>query len=109
MENKNTKWILLFFLGSVWGSSFILMQLGLKGVNSIQLGALRILFAGIFLITIGFKQLTKIPSYKWKYIALTALCGTFVPAFLFLLELLPSMPFYRDVFLLIFSQHLHHI
>lgn len=87
MENKNTKWILLFFLGSVWGSSFILMQLGLKGVNSIQLGALRILFAGIFLITIGFKQLTKIPSYKWKYIALTALCGTFVPAFLFAIAL----------------------
>lgn len=87
MENKNTKWLLLFFLGSVWGSSFILMQLGLKGVNSIQLGALRILFAGIFLITIGFKQLTKIPSYKWKYIALTALCGTFVPAFLFAIAL----------------------
>ena len=87
MENKNIKWLLLFFLGSVWGSSFILMQLGLKGVNSIQLGALRILFAGIFLITIGFKQLTKIPSYKWKYIALTALCGTFVPAFLFAIAL----------------------
>lgn len=87
MESKNLKWILLFFLGSVWGSSFILMQLGLKGVNSIQLGALRILFAGIFLLLIGFKHLAKIPSYKWKYIALTSLCGTFVPAFLFAIAL----------------------
>ena len=63
------------------------MQLGLKGVNSIQLGALRILFAGIFLLLIGFKHLAKIPSYKWKYIALTSLCGTFVPAFLFAIAL----------------------
>jgi drug/metabolite transporter (DMT)-like permease len=59
------------------------MQLGLKGVNSIQLGSLRILFAAIFLIIVGFKQIPKIPLYKWKYIALTAICGTFIPAFLF--------------------------
>ena len=83
MENKNLKWILLFFLGAVWGSSFILMQLGLKGVTPIQLGALRIIFAGIFLLSIGFRKLPKIPSYKWKHIAVTALCGTFLPAFIF--------------------------
>jgi len=83
MENNTTKWFLLGFLGCVWGSSFILMQLGLKGVNSVQLGSLRILFAAIFLIIVGFKQISQIPSYKWKYIALTALCGTFIPAFLF--------------------------
>lgn len=83
MESKNLKWFLLILLGSVWGSSFILMQFGLKGVNSIQLGALRILFAGTFLLLIGFKHLTKIPSYKWKYIALTSLFGTFLPAFMF--------------------------
>ena len=59
------------------------MQLGLKGVNSVQLGSLRILFAAIFLIVVGFKQIPQIPLYKWKYIALTALCGTFIPAFLF--------------------------
>lgn len=83
MESKNLKWFLLILLGSVWGSSFILMQFGLKGVNSIQLGALRILFAGTFLLLIGFKHLAKIPSYKWKYIALTSLFGTFLPAFMF--------------------------
>ncbi len=83
MESKNLKWFLLILLGSVWGSSFILMQFGLKGVNSIQLGALRILFAGTFLLLVGFKHLAKIPSYKWKYIALTSLFGTFLPAFMF--------------------------
>lgn len=83
MESKNLKWFLLILLGSVWGSSFILMQFGLKGVNSFQLGALRILFAGTFLLVIGFNHLSKIPSYKWKYIALTSLFGTFLPAFMF--------------------------
>ena len=83
MENNSTKWYLLAFLGCVWGSSFILMQLGLKGVNSVQLGSLRVIFAALFLIIVGFKQIPQTPLYKWKYIALTALCGTFIPAFLF--------------------------
>lgn len=87
MENNSTKWYLLGFLGCVWGSSFILMQLGLQGVNSIQLGSLRILFAALFLMIVGFKQIAKIPLYKWKYIVLTSVFGTFVPAYLFAIAL----------------------
>lgn len=87
MENNNTKWYLLTFLGAVWGSSFILMQMGLKGVNSVQLGSLRIIFAGLFLLLVGFKEIPKIPLYKWKYIALTAVFGTFVPVYLFAIAL----------------------
>ena len=87
MENNNTKWYLLAFLGAVWGSSFILMQMGLKGVNSVQLGSLRIVFAGLFLLLVGFREIPKIPLHKWKYIALTAIFGTFVPAYLFAIAL----------------------
>jgi drug/metabolite transporter (DMT)-like permease len=87
MESKHTKWYLLFFLGAVWGSSFLLMKLGLRGVNSIQMGSLRILFAATFLISIGFKQLPKIPLHKWKYIAVTSLFGTFLPVYLFAIAL----------------------
>lgn len=87
MESKHTKWYLLFFLGAVWGSSFLLMKLGLRGVNSIQMGSLRILFAAAFLISIGFKQLPKIPLHKWKYIAVTSLFGTFLPVYLFAIAL----------------------
>lgn len=86
MEN-NKKWYLLAFLGCVWGSSFVLMKLGLKGVNSIQLGSLRILFAAAFLIIVGFKHIAKIPLHKWKYIALTSLFGTFLPVYLFAIAL----------------------
>ena len=87
MENNNTKWYLLAFLGCVWGSSFILMQFGLKGVNAVQMGSLRILFAGLFLIIVGFKHIAKIPLHKWKYIAITSLCGTFFPVYLFAVAL----------------------
>lgn len=86
MEN-NKKWYLLIFLGCVWGSSFLLMKLGLKGVNPIQMGSLRILFAAAFLIVVGFKQISKIPLYKWKYIALTSMFGTFLPVYLFAIAL----------------------
>lgn len=86
MEN-NKKWYLLIFLGCVWGSSFLLMKLGLKGVNPVQMGSLRILFAAAFLIVVGFKQISKIPLYKWKYIALTSMFGTFLPVYLFAIAL----------------------
>ncbi len=83
MENKNAKWILLTVLALIWGSSFILIKQGLIGLNPYQVGSLRIVFAGLFLLIIGFKTLPKIPQHKWKYVAITALFGTFIPAFLF--------------------------
>jgi drug/metabolite transporter (DMT)-like permease len=70
-------------LALVWGSSFILIKKGLIGLTALQLGSLRIIFAAVFLLLIGFKSLSKIPVRKWKYIALTSLFGTFIPAYLF--------------------------
>lgn len=85
MDSKQLKWVYLLALAFIWGSSFILIKKGLVGLTPMQLGSLRILFAAIFLLMIGFKSLVKIPHVKWKYIALTATLGTFVPAFLFAL------------------------
>ena len=83
MNSKQLKWVYLLVLSVIWGSSFILIKKGLVGLTAIQLGSLRILFAAIFLLIIGFKSLSKIPKEKWKYIALTSLLGTFIPAYLF--------------------------
>lgn len=83
MESKQLKWVYLIVLALVWGSSFILIKKGLIGLTALQLGSLRIIFATVFLVLIGFKSVSKIPLYKWKYIALTSLFGTFVPAYLF--------------------------
>lgn len=83
MESKQLKWVYLMVLALVWGSSFILIKKGLIGLTALQLGSLRIIFAAVFLVLIGFKSLSKIPAFKWKYIALTSLFGTFIPAYLF--------------------------
>jgi drug/metabolite transporter (DMT)-like permease len=83
MNSKQTKWFFLMVLALIWGSSFILIKRGLVGLTPYQLGAFRIIFAGLFLLSIGFNSLKSIPKQKWKYITLTALFGTFIPAFLF--------------------------
>ena len=83
MESKQLKWMYLMVLALVWGSSFILIKKGLIGLTALQLGSLRIIFAAVFLVLIGFKSLSKIPAHKWKYIALTSMFGTFIPAYLF--------------------------
>ncbi len=80
---KQLKWVYLFVLALIWGSSFILIKKGLVGLTAFQLGSLRIIFAALFLLLIGFKSLIKIPHHQWKYIALTSVFGTFVPAYLF--------------------------
>jgi len=83
MDSKNQKWIYLGILALVWGSSFILMKKALIGLTPIQLGALRILIAGFFLLLIGFKSIKEIQRHHWKYIVYTAILGTFIPVFLF--------------------------
>lgn len=83
MKAHQLKWIYLFVLALIWGSSFILIKRGLVGLSPLQVGSLRIIFAALFLLGIGFRNLPKIPSHQWKFLALTALFGTFIPAFLF--------------------------
>lgn len=83
MESKQLRWIYLSVLALIWGSSFILIKKGLLGLSALQVGALRIVFASVFLLLIGFKSLFLIPKHQWKYIAITSLFGTFIPAFFF--------------------------
>ena len=83
MKATQTKWLILIVLALIWGSSFILIKKGLVGLSPFQLGSLRIVFCALFLLVIGFKSLSDIPLHKWKFIALTSLFGTFIPAYLF--------------------------
>lgn len=83
MANQHLKWFYLIVLSLIWGSSFILIKRGLIGLTPVQLGAARIVFAALFLLVIGFGSLREIRHYQWKYVALTSLFGTFIPAFLF--------------------------
>lgn len=83
MQTNTLKWLYLTVLALIWGSSFILIKKGLVALTPLQLGSLRIIFSALFLLIIGFKSITEIKQHQWKYIALTSLFGTFIPAFLF--------------------------
>lgn len=83
MLSKDNKWFLLILLSLIWGSSFILIKRGLVGLNPFQLGALRIIFACLFMLVVGFKSLSTIPKEKWKYVAITSIFGNGLPVFLF--------------------------
>lgn len=83
MLSKNNKWFLLILLSLIWGSSFILIKRGLVGLNPFQLGALRIIFACLFMLAVGIKSLSTIPKTKWKYVAITSIFGNGLPVFLF--------------------------
>ena len=83
MKQNYVKWLYLGILAIVWGSSFILMKRALIGLTPVQLGALRIIISAIFLLIIGFPSLRKIKATHWKYIAYSAVLGTFFPAFMF--------------------------
>jgi len=83
MRNSQLRWIYLIILSIVWGSSFILMKKALIGLTPIQVGALRILITAFVLVLVGYKAVFTIKKQHWYYIFLTAILGTFFPAFLF--------------------------
>lgn len=81
--SNNRRWFYLIVLAIVWGSSFILMKKALVGLTPIQVGALRIIITAVVLLLVGFKSVFTIKKKHWWYIFLTAILGTFFPAFLF--------------------------
>ena len=83
-------WILLLVLACIWGSSFILMKKGMFTENGIaifsdsQVGALRMLIAGLILTPIAVFNLKKIKTSKQFFsLAIVGFTGNFFPAFLF--------------------------
>ncbi|HET8753422.1 MAG TPA: DMT family transporter [Salinimicrobium sp.] len=83
MSKDHLKWVYLLLLALIWGSSFILIKKGLVGLSALQVGSLRVVFAAVFLVIVGFKTLKKIQHEQWKWLALSGFFGEFFPAFLF--------------------------
>ncbi|MEC3906562.1 EamA family transporter [Tamlana sp. 2201CG12-4] len=83
MSGINSKWIYLFVLSLIWGSSFILIKKSLLGLTPYQLGALRIIITGLFLFAMGFKTIRTIKSSDWKWLVISGVLGSFIPAFFF--------------------------
>jgi len=75
---------ILMVLAFVWGSSFILMKIGMLSFSSEQAAALRILLASLVLTPIALKQINKLKQKDLKSILIAGFIGSFFPAFLFM-------------------------
>ena len=83
MNSKFTNWSLFILLSFIWGSSFILMKEGLKELTAYQVAAIRMLSAGIILLPFALKGFKTVERNSLKYIILTGVVGSFIPAILF--------------------------
>ena len=83
-EKRWFQFTILMILAFIWGSSFILMKMGLKSFSPEQAGALRILFASLVLLPISLKQLKNLKRKDLKSLLIVGFIGSFFPAFLFM-------------------------
>lgn len=83
LSKKSWQWIALFTLAFVWGSSFILMKMGLRSFNYLQVAALRIFISFVVLIPLYPRAIQKINRNNFIHIIIAGYTGVFFPAFLF--------------------------
>lgn len=83
MREKLFNWALFILLSLIWGSSFILMKVGMNQLTPYHVASIRILSAGVVLIPFAAKALRQIPKNKLFLVILSGLLGSFFPAYLF--------------------------
>jgi len=96
MNDRKTKYgawpyLLLLLLAAIWGSSFILMKIGLFGwsegvrpvMNGVQLGLLRIGLAGLVMAPLAIRYVGGLDRLTWGALAVNGFVGSLVPAVLF--------------------------
>jgi drug/metabolite transporter (DMT)-like permease len=76
-------WFLLILLSLIWGSSFILIKRGLEVYSPGEVGALRIITAALVLVPLSFPKLKTLNARQLKWLFVSGMAGSFVPAFLF--------------------------
>lgn len=70
-------------LALTWGSSFILMKFGLKSFNGVEVALMRISFAMLFILMIGYKSFKKLRKKDLPAIVLVGFFGNGIPYALF--------------------------
>jgi drug/metabolite transporter (DMT)-like permease len=78
-------WLLLCLLATMWGSSFIIMKKALVVFTPMQIGALRIMSAGLVFLPWIISRRKEYPKEKTRYFLASGFLGYFFPAFLFAL------------------------
>ena len=70
-------------LSVIWGSSFLLMKLGLERLSAYEVAAIRIVSSGLVLLPVAIKCFRLIPGKKLFYTFMSGVLGSLIPAFLF--------------------------
>jgi drug/metabolite transporter (DMT)-like permease len=84
VSNNLIKWFIFGLLSLIWGSSFILMKIGLENsLTAYQIASLRIVAAGITLLPIAIKNIRGIPRNKLLLVFISGALGSLLPAYLF--------------------------
>ena len=83
MNPEKERWVLLVVLSIIWGSSFILIKKSLEHFTPYEVGALRVLIAGIVLLPLAILNIKKFPRKHLKWLIIAAVTGNFFPMFLF--------------------------
>jgi len=78
-----TNWLVLFLLGGIWGSSFILMKIAARSLDAYEIAALRMSFAGIFVLYPFFCLIRRIRLKIFLWIVTAALLGSGIPSIFF--------------------------
>ena len=76
-------WVLLLLLAGIWGTSFILMKRGLLVFSALELGAARVSVAALLLLPFALRHGRQVGRGQLKWLALSGVVGTLIPAFLF--------------------------
>lgn len=85
MSKNFINWFIFILLSVIWGSSFILMKLGMEVLSPYQFASLRIIFAGLILTPSAIKYIRQIPRDKLGLVFLSGTVGNLIPAYLFCL------------------------
>jgi len=82
-KNKIQSVFLLIILSLIWGTSFILIKKGLVGYSADQVGALRIVIAGLVFVPYMLKNFREVDFSLYKYIFIFAVMELGLPPFLY--------------------------
>jgi drug/metabolite transporter (DMT)-like permease len=82
-DKQLINWLLFVLTCLIWGSSFILMKLGLKGLGAYEVASLRVASGAVVLLPFAYKAYSRIDGEKLPLVAITGFLGTFIPAYLF--------------------------
>ncbi len=83
LRDRIINWAIFIALSLIWGSSFLLMKVGMHVLSPYQVASIRMLSSGVILLPFAIASLRKIPKAKLPIIILSGLLGSFFPAYLF--------------------------